>query len=42
VDAKAEQAAALYRHHGFIALNDSHLALFLPLATARGLLKKKH
>ena len=25
----------LYRHHGFIALNNSHLALFLPLATAR-------
>ena len=41
VDAKDELAAAFYSHHGFIALNDNHLALFLPLATARGLLKKK-
>ena len=34
VDAKDEAAAAFYRHHGFIALPDSPLALFLPLATA--------
>lgn len=34
VDAKDEAAAAFYRHHGFIALPDSPLTLFLPLATA--------
>ena len=33
VDAKDEVAAAFYRHHGFITLPDSPLALFLPLAT---------
>jgi ribosomal protein S18 acetylase RimI-like enzyme len=33
VDAKNEVAAAFYRHHGFIALPDSPLTLFLPLAT---------
>ncbi len=33
VDAKDETAAAFYRHHGFITLPDSPLALFLPLAT---------
>ena len=33
VDAKEEAAAAFYRHHGFIALPDSPLTLFLPLAT---------
>ncbi len=33
VDAKGEAAAAFYRHHGFIALPDSPLTLFLPLAT---------
>jgi ribosomal protein S18 acetylase RimI-like enzyme len=32
VDAKNEPAAALYQHHGFIALSDSPLCLFLPLA----------
>jgi ribosomal protein S18 acetylase RimI-like enzyme len=37
VDAKDEVAAAFYRHHGFIALPDSSLTLFLPLATARAL-----
>ena len=42
VDAKDEQSAAFYRHHGFIALNDYHLALFLPLATARAFLRKGH
>lgn len=35
VDAKDEAAAAFYRHHGFIALPESPLVLFLPLATAR-------
>ena len=34
VDAKDEAAAGFYRHHGFIALPDSPLPLFLPLATA--------
>jgi len=35
VDAKDESAAAFYRHHGFIALPDSPLRLFLPLATVQ-------
>jgi ribosomal protein S18 acetylase RimI-like enzyme len=35
VEAKDEAAAAFYRHHGFIALPDSVLSLFLPLATAQ-------
>jgi ribosomal protein S18 acetylase RimI-like enzyme len=35
VDAKDEAAAAFYQHHGFIALPDSTLTLFLPLATVR-------
>jgi ribosomal protein S18 acetylase RimI-like enzyme len=34
VDAKDTAAASFYRHHGFIALPDSPLTLFLPLATA--------
>lgn len=34
VDAKDETAAAFYRHHGFIALPDTPLNLFLPLASA--------
>lgn len=34
VDAKDETAAVFYRHHNFIALPDSPLTLFLPLATA--------
>ena len=33
VDAKDDSAAAFYQHHGFIALPDSPLILFLPLAT---------
>jgi ribosomal protein S18 acetylase RimI-like enzyme len=33
VDAKDEEAVAFYQHHGFIALPDSPLTLFLPLAT---------
>jgi ribosomal protein S18 acetylase RimI-like enzyme len=35
VDAKDDQAAAFYRHHGFMELSESPLALFLPLATVR-------
>ena len=35
VDAKDEAAAAFYRHHGFIALPDSPLTLFLPLQGPR-------
>lgn len=35
-DAKNETAAAFYQHHGFIALPDSPLTLFLPLATVTG------
>lgn len=35
VDAKDAQAAAFYAHHGFIALIDAPLTLFLPLATVR-------
>jgi len=34
VDAKDEAAAAFYQHHGFIALPESPLSLFLSLATA--------
>ncbi len=34
VNAKDEAAAGFYRHHGFIALSDSPLTLFLPLVTA--------
>lgn len=36
VDAKDDEAAAFYQHHGFITLPDSPLSLFLPLATASG------
>jgi len=32
VDAKDATAAAFYRHHGFMALPDSPLTLFMPLA----------
>lgn len=35
VDAKDAAAAAFYDHHGFIALPESPLTLFLPLATIR-------
>lgn len=35
VDAKDKAAAAFYGHHGFIALPDSPLTLFLPLATVQ-------
>jgi ribosomal protein S18 acetylase RimI-like enzyme len=35
VDAKDESAAAFYRHHGFLALPDSPMTLFLPLASLK-------
>lgn len=34
VDAKDDDAAAFYRHHGFIAFPDTPLTLFLPLVAA--------
>lgn len=37
VDAKDDEAAAFYKHHGFIPLLDTPLSLFLPLATASGI-----
>jgi hypothetical protein len=37
VDAKDEQAAAFYRHHGFLALQSDPLTLFLPLQLRRAL-----
>jgi predicted GNAT family N-acyltransferase len=40
VDAKHELAAGLYLHHGFIALPDTPLSLFLPLATVRGSIQR--
>jgi ribosomal protein S18 acetylase RimI-like enzyme len=35
VNAKDDQAAAFYQHHGFISLADAPLTLFLPLASVR-------
>lgn len=35
VDAKDDEAASFYRHHGFVALPDSPLMLFLPLSAVR-------
>jgi ribosomal protein S18 acetylase RimI-like enzyme len=35
VDAKNEEAAAFYRHHGFMAFASAPLTLFLPLGTVR-------
>ena len=35
VDAKDEAAAAFYQHHGVLALPDSRLTMFLPLATVQ-------
>ena len=40
VDAKDENAAAFYQHHGFIPLPNSPLTLFLPLATVIFSIKK--
>jgi hypothetical protein len=39
VDAKSEDAAEFYRHHGFQSLASRQRTLFLPLATAIALLK---
>lgn len=39
VDAKDESAAKFYAHHGFVALAEQALTLFLPLATVKGLMK---
>lgn len=36
-DAKDDSAKAFYQHHGFIALPDSPLTLFLPLASVKAL-----
>lgn len=40
VSAMDDAAAKFYAHHGFIALPDSPLLLFLPLATARKIVKR--
>lgn len=37
VDAKDDKASTFYRHHGFVALPDALLTLFLPLATVSSL-----
>jgi ribosomal protein S18 acetylase RimI-like enzyme len=34
VDAKDDHAAAFYRKHGFMSLDNRRLTLFLPIATA--------
>lgn len=39
VDAKDVTAAAFYRHHGFIALPEAPLTLFLPLASAAKMMR---
>ncbi|MFM7008172.1 MAG: GNAT family N-acetyltransferase [Betaproteobacteria bacterium] len=39
VDAKDEIAAAFYAHHGFIALPEQPLFMFIPLATVKELIK---
>ncbi|MEI8326286.1 MAG: GNAT family N-acetyltransferase, partial [Betaproteobacteria bacterium] len=39
VDAKDETAARFYAHHGFIALPEQPLFLFIPLATVKDLIK---
>lgn len=38
VDAKDDQAARFYTHHGFISLQDAALTLFLPLASVKALI----
>ncbi|NBY69541.1 MAG: GNAT family N-acetyltransferase [Betaproteobacteria bacterium] len=39
VDAKDEEAASFYAHHGFIALTDQPLNMFIALATVKDLIK---
>lgn len=41
VDAKDTHAAAFYQHHGLLALPDTPLTLFLPLATVQMLYSNK-
>ncbi len=41
VDAKEEQAACFYRHHGFLQTTAEPLVLFLPLATAPVAVRKR-
>lgn len=41
VDAKDDSAAALYQHHGLIALPSQARTLFLPLASARSAICKQ-
>jgi ribosomal protein S18 acetylase RimI-like enzyme len=40
VDAKDDEGAAFYRHHGFVALPDTRRRLFLPMATWSAALKR--
>ena len=40
VDAKDDQAARFYLHHGFISLRDAALTLFLPIASVELLIPK--
>jgi predicted GNAT family N-acyltransferase len=39
VDAKDETAASFYAHHGFMALPEQPLFMFIPLATVKNLIK---
>lgn len=39
VDAKDEDAASFYAHHGFMALPDQPLCMFMALATVKDLIK---
>lgn len=39
VDAKDKHAASFYAHHGFMALPDQPLFMFMPLATVKNLIK---
>ena len=39
VDAKNEAAASFYAHHGFMAMPDQPLFLFIPLATVKELIQ---
>lgn len=39
VDAKDESAARFYAHHGFMALPEQPLFLFMPIATVKDLIK---
>jgi GNAT superfamily N-acetyltransferase len=40
-DAKDDESADFYRHHGFLEMVDKPLTLFLPLATVPGFDKKR-